>query len=344
MKNFKLVLSLSVFFLLHSCNERNSENEHESSSEKLKDSTLQYASTDIYSRGLLRIENDLFVGNSDGSLYQIDLLNWTSQTIEKAFDFTELRDLAWTNNRLIGIQSGENGKIFQLKFGEKCQLLDTLSWKGIFMDGIDFSGRFGFLMGDPVRDTFSLYHTSDGGINWKPCEGKLIAQPGEAGFAGSGTNVQVFNDSTFIFISGGSQSRFFKSTNRGKSWEQTTLPFNTGEGVGAFSIYFKDDMNGVVVGGNYLEPEKANNASFYTKDGGKTWQASEIPLNGYRCCVHYQNNVYYACGSNGIDYSKDQGKSWKSFQKGVFFSMQSDTNYLYVTGKNATLHRFQLIQ
>jgi photosystem II stability/assembly factor-like uncharacterized protein len=343
MKNLQRALSLSLILFLLSCS--NEEKLHnEPLVEALKDSTIQYAQSDIYSRGLLRINQTLYVGNSDGSLYEINLTDWKSKQVEKSFKFDELRDLAFSNNQIIGIQSGEDGKIFKIINSNKCELLDTTIWKGVFIDGIDFSGTNGFLMGDPIRDTFSLFKTTNGGDNWEPCEGKLVAKEGEAGFAGSGTNVQVLNDSTFIFISGGSQSRFFKSENKGKTWSQTKLPFETGEGVGAFSICFKDVKNGVVVGGNYLLPDKTENASFYTEDGGKTWEASNTTLGGYRCCVHYQNKVYYACGSNGIDYSMDEGKTWESFKKGVYFSIQSDSKYLYVTGKNATLFRFQLIQ
>ncbi len=47
-----------------------------------------------------------------------------------------------------------------------------------------------------------------------------------------------------------------------------------------------DAKNGVITGGNYEKPDESDNNLAFTKDGGKTWTASE-GLSGYRSGVAY---------------------------------------------------------
>ena len=105
------------------------------------------------------------------------------------------------------------------------------------------------------------------------------------------------------------KSRFFKTTDGGKTWNNVTLPYYPGESMGAYSMNFSNDSTGVIVGGDYLEPDIRMNVSFYTTDGGHSWFNSIDPVRGYRSCVISKNDIFYSCGRNGIDISFDGGKN-----------------------------------
>ena len=303
----------------------------------------QYDNSDIYARGLAFKDGRLFIGNSNGALYYYKIATGKSQLLFKLPDFNEMRDIAIVGNEILGMHSGDDGKILKMNLNGSLKVLKQENWSGVFFDGMDFRGDIGFIMGDPIDSTFSLFKTSDAGKIWVPCEGKIEAEKGEAGFAASGTNVQILNDSTFVFVSGGLKSRFFKTTDSGKTWSNMELPYYPGESTGAYSMHFINDSIGVIVGGDYKDPSIRLNVSFYTNDGGKSWFNSENPVRGYRSCVTSKNGVYYSCGRNGIDFSLNHGVDWIPFADGVFFSLVSTDDKLVASMKNGTLKFFDLI-
>ena len=200
------------------------------------------------------------------------------------------------------------------------------------------------MMGDPTNGVFNLYHTSDEGETWTKCEGEITSKEGEAGFAASGTNVQMLNNSTYAFVSGGTISHFFKSTDNGKTWLKVVLPYYPGESSGAYSMCFADEKRGVIVGGDYASPNLKMNTSFFTEDGGESWFNAETQARGYRSCVYFAHGIYYTCGTNGIDYSTNYGIDWKPFANGSFFSLTSTPTQLIATAKNGTIEFFDLIR
>jgi len=306
---------------------------------------VNYAKGKMYSRSIIVKDSIVFTGNSNGALYRTDLIKDTTINLLENKRFEEMRDIEFCGDYLFGMQSGSSGLLAKTNSTEFIKYVVPASsmWISTFLDGMDFYGQTGFIMGDPKDGYFSLFYSEDGGDKWLPCEGKLLAHEGEAGFAASGTNVQVMNDSTFIFVSGGKKSRFFKSTDKGKTWKITSLPYMTSESSGAFSINMISDSVGVIVGGDYANPELCLNTCFYTDDGGEFWINAEKQTHGYRSCVIEVNGVYYACGTTGIDYSTDNGKTWHAFALGNYFSMCADEHKLYATIPNGSFQIFDLI-
>lgn len=305
---------------------------------------VQYVNSKIYARGLYVDSQRILVGNSDGSLYLINISSKKSQLLFKLEDFTEMRDVEKCGNSYWGIQSGDNGKLVRIDNSGATKVLHPDEWKGRFFDGLDFYNSTGFLMGDPVDSIFTLYHTTDAGKTWEKCSGEVRAYKGEAGFAGSGTNVQILNDSTYIFITGGEKSRFIKSTDNGKTWNDVIVPYYPGESIGAYSVCFANDSIGVIVGGDWSSPELHNNTSFYTYDSGLTWMNSKEPTNGYRSCAYYFEGVFYSCGSTGIDFSTDNGITWDTFAEGNYFTLGSNGKKLIATTINGSIAFFDLIE
>ena len=94
------------------------------------------------------------------------------------------------------------------------------------------------MMGDPKNGFFSLFKTTDGGKTWEACDGKIKALEDEAGYAASGTNVQMIDENTFVFVSGGMTSRFFISKDAGETWKERVLPYYPGKSSGPYSYNF----------------------------------------------------------------------------------------------------------
>ncbi|MCR9173951.1 MAG: hypothetical protein NXI10_15715 [bacterium] len=302
-----------------------------------------YGDSNMYSRGVYVDTSLLYLAGSDGSVIRYNAETDTSTRILKLARRGENRDIEASNGVLFIMQSGDNGSITKIQKSGAVGFIEPREWKGVFLDALDFNGDVGFLMGDPVDGRFTLYHTLDGGRTWNPCEGSVTAITGEAGFAASGTNVYVPNDSTYMFISGGMRTQFHKSTDNGKTWVSVDIPYYPSETNGAYSMCFADDFNGVIVGGNYKQPGLKMNTTYYTHDGGETWYNSFEPPGGYRSCVIHHNNVYYTCGQNGIDFSFD-GEVWIPFAEGKFYSLGILEDRLVATMRHGRFQSFELIE
>ena len=298
----------------------------------------------VYSRGLLVEGDRIFTGNSDGTLYYFNTDKESVQMLFGLDNFTEMRDVERSGDFIMGIQSGETGKLVRINNSGVTKIIQPKIWDSVFIDGMDFYGKRGFMMGDPLDGKFSLFHTNDGGLNWSKCEGEIEAMKDEAGFAASGTNVQVLNDSTYIFVTGGKQSRYIKSTNNGRTWVDVVLPYYPGDGSGAFSIHFANDSIGMIVGGDYLHPDLKLNTCFYTQDGGDSWFNPINAPRGYRSCVLEKNGIFYCCGRTGIDFSRDGGVNWVPFADGTFFSLGTNDEILVATTTEGRVQLFKLIE
>ncbi len=126
------------------------------------------------------------------------------------------------------------------------------------------------------------------------------------------------NDSTFIFVSGGKKSRFFKSTDKGKSWKITSLPYLTSETSGAFSICMISEKIGVIVGGDYSNPDLCLNTCFYTDDGGE-----------------YTGSVEYTGGGMDSDQKKNMGLILKALESAGVTDPKSQIGILSVIKKES---------
>lgn len=303
---------------------------------------IQFTKDACYSRSFIVKNDTIYAACSNGALYVYDVKNDSSLNLMHKKKFEEMRDLELIDNKLLGMQSGSFGVLAltdKHKFNQYVFPKDNI-WYKTFLDAMDFHQNVGFILGDPVNQKFNLSFSIDKGKTWEKCQGEIEAFEKEFAFAASGTTVQVLNSNTFVFVSGGKKSRFFKSIDQGKTWSSTSLPFLTNETSGAFSIHMKDELNGVIVGGDYASPDLNSNVAFYTEDGGKFWLNAEKQPGGYRSCVIHSGTFYFSCGTNGIDYSDDEGITWKKLVDGEYFSMCFDNNKLYASVRNGKIAVF----
>lgn len=214
----------------------------------------------------------------------------------------------------------------------------------VFYDSMYFTNSLnGVIIGDPTADCFSILVTNDGGNSWNkiPCQQLPKLIEGEAAFAASNTNVKVIGSTIFI-ISGGKKSRLFKSEDFGQNWTVYETPIIQGEAMtGAFTMDFYNVNIGIIAGGNYEKQEDNSKNKAITFDGGKTWKLLAPNLYfGYTSCIQFVPNKkgkeLVACGTSGVFYSKDFGKTWSklSDDKEYYTLRILDSKTIYLAGRS----------
>lgn len=290
-----------------------------------------------HQRALITLANGQILSGSNEANIRLHKSNGqVLQNSQLGAPFKEIRDLASTPNGFIALQSHDSSGLVLLN---KSLEIDTIIYPlqtrvPLFLDGICAQENLVFLLGDPIDGFFSTFRSTDGGLHWQATPQKVSASEGEAAYAASGQTNQIYNGH-FYFVSGGLVSRLISSPDQGASWNTSAIPYPSCPTCGPYAMAIKNDAEIMTVGGSYLEPNNAQNTCFYSKDGGLTWQTPKKGPSGYRSCVIHTGKAYYACGTNGIDVSKNAGKTWKKISNVNALSMtHSNGQLLYVSLAN----------
>ncbi len=203
--------------------------------------------------------------------------------------------------------------------------------KGMFLDAMDFEGKYGVVVGDPINNYAFLAYTDDFGETWKPdwtYKNGHISHRGvklekdEAFFASSGTNVKVLWDSivhvaTIVLASGGSHSGLVVA---GRYNAIPMLQGSTSQGANSIDVF---DNNAVIVGGDFAhDADTTRNCVLVNLKNGDTHFA-QTPPHGYRSCVTYlSKNKLIACGTSGVDISYNGGLNWQLISRQSFHVCQ----------------------
>jgi photosystem II stability/assembly factor-like uncharacterized protein len=183
---------------------------------------------------------------------------WKVMTVPDAekLDFRDIEAFDANTAYILSIGNGESSRIYKTTDGGK-------TWKEqfrnknekAFFDAIAcWDKKNCIAMSDPVDGHYLLITTTDGGVKWEPTAGITApeAKEGEAAFAASGTCLITYGRSGVYLVSGGADARVFRSFTRGQTWVESNTPLAKGTpGSGIFSIAMSDNMNGVIVGGDY---------------------------------------------------------------------------------------------
>jgi photosystem II stability/assembly factor-like uncharacterized protein len=201
-----------------------------------------------------------------------------------------------------------------------------------FYDCMAFSPedpRHGVAMSDPVAGKFRLLESWDSGRTWEIVDGKGMppALEGEAGFAASGTCVEVMARRWYI-ASGGvvdSPGRIFYTDKVYGIWKAVDSKIEGGAAAGVFSVRFRDANHGLAVGGDYERPTGSNNTASRSNDGGRSWRKAESFPGGYRSGVSWvpgQKGMAVTVGTTGSDISVDGGRNWRGVGNGTFDAVE----------------------
>ncbi len=292
-------------------------------------------------RGLSVVsDKTAWVSGSDGTV-GITLdggANWNWLNIN-GFEKRDFRDIEAFNDSTAIIMAVDE-PAYILKTNDKGKTWKTVYSnldKGMFLDAMDFNGKDGVVIGDPIKGKFFVAQTNDEGESWKDMafDNRPIADSGEACFASSGTNVRLLKNKKSIFISGGAASHLYYNKIK------RSLPILQGKtSAGANSIAFKNKKMFIVVGGNFNFKNNTEKNCLITFNVGKTWSAPSVPPLGYRSCIEFiKQNTWITCGLNGIDISTNDGKEFKSISTESFHVCRKSptNNIVYFAGSNGRI-------
>lgn len=243
-----------------------------------------------------------------------------------ALDFRDIE--AWDEKTAVILSSGEDDRVYRTEDGgQTWRLVFEHPDRDAFFDGLAFSdSNTGWLMGDPIDGQLLILKTTDGGRSWRELPRDRLPQiePGEAGFAASGTNLVAFSPTSLAIALGGARpgeefaiSRVVSTEDDGVNWTAQIVPLRRSEAGGMFSLCRLDHSNWTTVGGNYRQPNETEQTAAVTRDGGLHWKLlSQSTPSGYRSCVasgldRSGKRLLIAVGPNGTDVSKDLGESWQ---------------------------------
>lgn len=245
-------------------------------------------------------------------------LNVTSDTL----DFRDVDAIDADTAYLLSIGNGPDSRIYKTTDAGATW---TMQFKGedkkIFLDAMSFwDANHGIVFGDSVDGQLYILLTDNGGRTWTrvPPSSLPPALANEGAFAASGTNIAVFGKThAWIGTGAGAKARVLRTADRGRTWQVSDTPLSATQFAGIFSIAFRDEKHGIVVGGDYRkEPEAVDNLAL-TSDGGVTWKLVK-GLSGYRSVVAYvpgtNKPALVALGPSGGDYSLDDGQTWSKLE------------------------------
>lgn len=247
--------------------------------------------------------------------------SWARMTLPEAtpetLDFRDIEALTAEKVVLMSAGPGGDSRIFRtVDGGQSWSQTHLNTHPEGFWDGIAFwDAERGLLVGDPVDGRLTVLQTEDGGQSWAsvPVAGLPAAVDGEYAFAASGTSVAVMGAEHAWLATGGTAARVFRSVDAGQTWQVHATPIDCGTGgSGIFSIAFRDTRHGVIVGGDYEQPDQVRCIAAWTEDGGQTWHPAEVMPGGYRSGASWDaaRARWVAVGPNGVDTSTD-GKVWR---------------------------------
>ncbi len=293
----------------------------------------------------LLADGSLAFAGSNGKygLYNHDLKKWNTGIIQYDTLTPHFRAIAHTTQDVFVLSIESPALLYKTGDTGRMEVVYKENDPKAFYDSMIFwNDKEGIAMGDPTDSCISVIITRDGGKSWEKLSCALLpeAAEGEAAFAASNSNIAVYDDHAWI-ITGGMKSRVLHTADKGKSWEVFDTPLVQGSPTtGGYSIDFYDERTGFIVGGDYTDASANEAVKALTLDGGKTW---ELVANGkepgYRSCIQFipetGGKELVAIGFEGIDYSADQGSTWKRLSNEGFYTLRFvNDSTAYAAGAN----------
>ena len=271
-------------------------------------------------------------------------------------DSLQFRDVHAVNARIayvLSIGNGEQSRIYKTTdAGYSWILLFQSDEAEAFFDCMDFwDADHGLAFSDSFDGSFLIIRTTTGGLGWERIPPDVLppALEGEGSFAASGTCLKTLGDSTAFVVTGaGGKARFLATHDRGESWTVTETPVTHGTPAsGLASTSFLDNRRGVVAGGDMAAPDSTADTIAFTEDGGETWKlAGRTTFPGAVYGISYVPNqptpTLVAVGPRGIDYSTDNGTSWRSLSTENYWSVAFASNGKgWATGTDGKILRIE---
>jgi len=258
---------------------------------------------------------------------------WKSGQVPGAkwLQFRGVRGVSATTAYLLSI--GNNPGNFRIYKTEDGGATWTMQFRnelaGAFYDCFAFwSPTRGIAHSDSVNGVFPDLRTGDGATWQSIADNMPPALDGEFSFSSSDTCVATQGENNAWIATGGAPiARILATVDGGDTWNAYDTPIVSSPSAGAFTVDFRDAMNGVVGGGD-LDPSDPDNArTAISGDGGQTWALTTAPpvtgaifglsyvrQIGKACtrpiCQETQRYVVVTANSGGAAWSPDEGTTW----------------------------------
>lgn len=337
----KLSLALCLFLLLFACSQEDKQEETQKGAVPYWQAQDSGVSASL--RGLSAVSDQVaWASGSRGTVIRTTDggATWKDVSIPET-DTLEFRDIeGFDANTAIVLSAGLPAVIYKTTDGGQTWDQKYFSMKeGTFYDAMDFwNEQEGIAFGDAIDGRLLILKTSDGGESWQelPFEQRPQALEGQGGFAASGTCLRTVGESQVYIGLGGKEASLFYSFDKGESWQKTMTPIQSGESTeGIFSIDFKDEMTGLMVGGDYRGDSLTKINAAYTTDGGRNWfpVMAGMKPHGYRSGVAIWKNYVFVVGRESCDYYIDGDKAYIPME-GKYYAVDvsRDKEAVWVSG------------
>jgi len=279
----------------------------------------------------------------------------------KGYESRDFRSIhAWDDKEAIIVAVAAPAIILKTKDGgatwyKVYENTDTL----MFLDAIHFKDTSnGLVVGDPINNQIFLLSTVNKGENWKQVPSSYFKTPlekGEAFFASSGSNIAQLSKDDFL-VSGGLRSRLWIN---GEAMDIPILQGDKSSGANSMAIS-PSGYYIIIVGGNFMkDTSRLQNAvglklmeERNSKPQKLSLRKSKIVIdksigypNGYRSGVVYvTNSILIACGTKGVDISKNKGKSWELISTESFHVVrkQPNTKAVFLAGAGGRIGYYNI--
>ncbi len=264
----------------------------------------------------------------------------------EALDFRGIVAFNATTAYVMSSGEGEKSRIYKTIDGGTIWTPQyTDKRKEFFLDALKcVSEKKCVALGDPIDGKFLLLNTADG-EHWSPLptENMPKALPGEGAFAASNSSLLLSGEDIF-FGTGGPAARVFRSADSGRAWTVSETPVahgNASSGIFSIARWRGRDRDVVVVGGDYQATGRAFAVAAHSLDDGQTWELSKQQPGGFRSGVASNQLSIFAIGSNGQDFTEDEGIRWKHTDSlNLNAVVLLDVFNGWAVGPNGTIARF----
>ncbi len=283
-------------------------------------------------------------------------LTWTDNlwTGPDSLQFRDIQGLTEGKAVAMSIGTGEASQIFLTADGGKSWIRSyVMTHPDGFLDCIDFwDDQRGVAYGDSFDGYPFILRTTDGGRSWARVlpENLPKALEGEGGFASSGTCITTASGGrAWVGTGNGPSARVILTEDYGHTWKAVASPLISGEAAGITSIDFTEDGSGFITGGNLSMMEQYTDNCAVSRDYGLTWELTSSPVTkgasyGSSIASINEQDYFFVCGPNGIDYSFDDGKSWQNLDTANYWVVHFDSGRSigWAAGKYGRLIRINI--
>ncbi len=263
-----------------------------------------------------------------------------------SLQFRDVHAVSLDEAYLLSIGEGSDSRIYRTADrGASWEMLFRNDIEEAFFDCFDFrEDGSGFAFSDAVDGRFPILYAENGDV-WRmlPDETLPPAQPGEGGFAASGTCLIVLEDQTVLVGTGNAAApRVLRRAPGTGAWTSSEVPLPGGEAAGVTTLAFRDARHGAALGGDLTAPDAMQQNAAVTEDGGVTWRAASSP--GFPGAVYgaayVPGGILVAVGPGGAAFSTDDAQTWSPLDSLAWWSVDAASpDAVWMTGPEGRIAR-----